>query len=116
LPPSVMTDDFIWIVTDDRPEATPDEKGLLDKVGLRQVPVDPAKLEAEWNKMLRTVGKLLAQAEQEVGSESDLKLDEVSLAVEINSKGQVSLMGVGGVEASSKGAITLKFKRVEPKA
>ncbi|PZV10468.1 MAG: hypothetical protein DCF22_16705 [Leptolyngbya sp.] len=110
-----MPDDFIWIVTGDRPEAAPGEKGLLDKIGLRQVPVEPAKLEAEWNKMLRVVGKLLAQAEQQVGSESDLKLDEVTLAVEINSKGQVSLMGVGGVEASGKGAITLKFKRVESK-
>lgn len=111
----VMMDDFIWIVTDDRPESSSGEKGLLDKIGLKQVPVDPVKLEAEWNKMLRTVGKLLAQAEQEVGTESDLKLDEVTLAVEINSKGQVSLMGVGGVEASGKGAITLKFKRVESK-
>ncbi len=110
-----MTDDFIWVVTDDRPEAAPGEKGLLDRMGLRQVAVEPAKLEAEWNKMLRVVGKLLAQAEEQVGSESDLKLDEVTLAVEINSKGQVSLMGVGGAEASGKGAITLKFKRVESK-
>lgn len=110
-----MPDDFIWIVTEDRPEAALGEKGLLDKIGLRQVPVKPAELEVEWNKMLRVVGKLLAQAEQQVGSESDLKLDEVTLAVEINSKGQVSLIGVGGVEASGKGAITLKFKRAESK-
>ncbi|MGQ9872489.1 Pepco domain-containing protein [Leptodesmis sp.] len=108
-----MTDDVIYIVTEDRPEASPGEKGLLDRIGLKQVPVDPKKLEVEWNRMLRVVGKLLAQAEQQVGGESDLKLDEVTLAVEINSKGQVSLMGVGGAEASGKGAITLKFKRVE---
>ncbi len=110
-----MTDDFIWIVTDDRPETVPGEKGLLDRVGLKQVPVAPETLEAEWNKMLRVVGKLLAQAEQQVGTASDLKLDEVTMAVEVNSRGQVSLMGVGGVEASGKGAITLKFKRIESK-
>ncbi|MGC8715184.1 MAG: hypothetical protein ACP5RH_22605, partial [Leptodesmis sp.] len=69
-----MTDDVIYIVTEDRPEASPGEKGLLDRIGLKQVPVDPKKLEIEWNRMLRVVGKLLAQAEQQVGGESDERL------------------------------------------
>ncbi len=110
-----MSDDFIWIITDDRPEAIEGGKGLLDRVGLKQAPIKPEQLEFEWNKLLRVMGKLLAQTEQHIGSRSSLKLDEVTMSVEINSKGQVSLMGVGGVEASGKGAIALKFKRSEVK-
>ena len=106
-----MSDELIWVVTDDKPEDTSGGKGLLDRVpGLRRVQVDPAQIEQEWNRVLGVVGRLLAEAEQQVGGDSGLQLDEVTLAVEINGKGQVSLMGVGG-EAAGKGAITLKFKR-----
>ena len=39
-----------------------------------------------------------------------MQLEEVELVVEVNGKGQVSLLGTGG-ELGGKGAITLKFKR-----
>jgi len=107
-----MTEEWIWVVTDDKPEDdSSDRKGLLDKFsGLKRIRVDSEKIEAEWNKVLGVVGRLLLEAEQQVGNKSGMQLDEVTLAVEINGKGQVSLMGVGG-ESSGKGAITLKFKR-----
>jgi len=40
-----------------------------------------------------------------------MQLDEVTLALEITTKGQVSILGACSGEASGKGAITLKFKR-----
>jgi hypothetical protein len=47
--------------------------------------------------------------DQEIGSESDMKLDEVELAVEISGEGEVKL--VAGGKATGKGAIKMKFTR-----
>lgn len=43
-------------------------------------------------------------------SKSTLALDEVELSVEINSEGQISILGTGG-RAGGRGAIKLLFKR-----
>jgi hypothetical protein len=39
-----------------------------------------------------------------------MQLEEVELVIEVNGKGQVSLLGTGG-ELGGKGAIMLTFKR-----
>ena len=116
-----MSDEPIWIVTrDDQDIEIGGEKGWQDwseKVSsaLHLKPVDPEKLKHEWNRTMRFVGQLIHQAEQQAGGEFGMQLDEVTLAVEINSRGQVNLLGACTTEASGKGAITLKFKRTESK-
>lgn len=41
-----------------------------------------------------------------------IRLDEIQLSVEINGQGQIGLLGIGG-KVGGKGAINLKFKRIE---
>jgi hypothetical protein len=113
-----MTDDYILIVTDDMP--TPDRadqpggtpRGWGDEVrktlsNTAQVPAQV--LEANMNRFLRFVGRLFRQVAQQIGTDSDMKLDEVELSIEISGRGEIKL--VAGAEAKS--AITLKFKRIE---
>ncbi|HIK16878.1 MAG TPA: hypothetical protein IGS53_16555 [Leptolyngbyaceae cyanobacterium M33_DOE_097] len=111
-----MPEDIIWIVTQDQPiSVARGEKGWGSgdlSPSFQRTPVDFATLQQEWNKTLSQVGQLIQQAEQRANLTSQLQLDEVTLAIEISGKGQVSLLGVGG-EASSRGSITLKYKRVE---
>lgn len=115
-----MPEEPIWIVTREENETTDGEKGWRDDLtkrisALKPQPVDPEKLKQEWNRTMRVVGQLIQQAEQEAGGSFGMQLDEVALAVEINGKGQVNLLGACSSEASGKGAITLKFKRAESK-
>lgn len=72
----------------------------------QRVPLDAVALKTQMNGLLQVVGDVFDQANQQ----TDLKLDEVELSVEINAEGQVSLLGNGG-SLSDKGAIKLKFKR-----
>ena len=112
-----MSDDYILIVTDDVTEATDETPGLTPKgwgsevrkkmSNVAKVPAD--LLEANMNRFLRFVGRLFKQVDRQVGSDSDMRLDEVELTLEISSKGEIKL--VAGAEAKS--AITLKFKRPE---
>lgn len=117
-----MSDEPIWIVTREDPldDAADGEKrwgkDLIEKaLTLKLQPVDPEKLKQEWNRTMNFVGQLIQQAEQQAGGEFGMQLDEVTLAVEINGKGQVNLLGACSSEANGKGAITLKFKRSETK-
>ncbi|MBD2337315.1 hypothetical protein H6G64_09955 [Calothrix sp. FACHB-156] len=41
-----------------------------------------------------------------------IELDEIELSVEVNAEGQVSIIGTGS-KVGGKGAITLRFKRVQ---
>jgi hypothetical protein len=117
-----MSDEPIWIVTrEDALDETDDGekrwgKDLIEKaLTLKLQPVDPEKLKQEWNRTMKFVGQLIQQAEQQAGSEFEMQLDEVTLAVEINGRGQVNLLGACSSEANGKGAITLKFKRTVAK-
>ena len=111
-----MSDDYILVVTDDVDEATDDSPGLTPKgwgdevkkrmSNVAKVPAD--LLEANMNRFLRFVGRLFKQVDQQIGSDSDMQLDEVELSLELTSKGEIKL--VAGAEAKS--AITLRFKRV----
>jgi hypothetical protein len=117
-----MTNEPIWIVTrDDADEETIEgAKGwggdIHEKVStLKLKLVDSAQLKQEWNRTMRVIGGLIQDAEKEVGGSFGMQLDEVTLAVEINAKAQVTLLGACSSETNGKGAITLKFKRVESK-
>jgi hypothetical protein len=119
---ALMSEEQIWIIAHDTTEDEPTEgsKGwggdFVKKVAaLKPQPVDTEKLKQEWNRTMRVVGQLIQQAEKEAGGSFGMQLDEVTLAVEINGKGQVTLLGACSSEASGKGAITLKFKRAESK-
>ncbi len=117
-----MSEEQIWIIArdDTEDESIEGSKGwgqdIAQKVAaLKPQPVDPERLKQEWNRTMRVVGQLIQQAEKEAGGSFGMQLDEVTLGVEINGKGQVSLLGTCSSEASGKGAITLKFKRAESK-
>jgi hypothetical protein len=72
----------------------------------QRVPLDAVALKVQMQGLLQVVGDVFDQA----SLQSDLQLDEIELAVEINAEGQVSLLGNGG-KLADKGAIKLKFKR-----
>ncbi len=115
-----MSEEQVWIATWDSSDAHPDgQKGWGQSVTqkitsiLKLNPVSAETVNAEWNRTMRLIGHLIQQAEEQAGGQLGMKLDEVTLVVEINSKGQVGIVGTCSGEASSKGAITLKFKRFE---
>lgn len=112
-----MAEEYIWVVTDEE-EAEPidGQRGWQDEVrkrvaGLKQVKLPVADLEQNMGQFLRLVGRLFRQVDQEISPESGMKLDEVELSVEISGEGEVKL--VAGGKAAGKGAIRLKFKRID---
>jgi hypothetical protein len=112
-----MQDDYIVIVTDDSDEATvpiEGQRGWSEEVrkrisSLKEVRLPVSQLEHNMSQFLQLIGRLFKQVDQQIGSESDMKLDEVELSVEISGEGEVKL--VAGGKASGKGAIKLKFTR-----
>ncbi|NES23013.1 MAG: hypothetical protein F6K41_29860 [Symploca sp. SIO3E6] len=120
-------DETIWIVTADtalvseNDGAKTGDSSRSSPYSKSPVPTNRAargarlsvrKLEAEMSKFLQIVGGLFNRAQKQVNQQSGLKLDEIELSVEISGEGEVKLLGTGG-KAGTKGAITLKFKRVE---
>jgi len=112
-----MPEDYILIVTDETNETSvpiDSEKGWGEEVrkrisSLKEVKLPVAQLEQNMNQFLQLVGRLFKQVDQQIGTKSDMKLDEVELSVEISGEGEVKL--VAGGKAAGKGAIKLKFKR-----
>ncbi len=80
------------------------------KIVRKRVPLDAIALKSQMKGLLKVVGDLFEQAEQQP---SDMVLDEMKLVVEINAEGQVSIMGNGG-KLGDRGTIELKFKRIPP--
>jgi hypothetical protein len=107
--------DELIILTDDEFELDDEgERGWGDPIRaavrrLRPVGLDPAIVQVQVAKFVRTVSWVFQAANAEVPPESGLSLEEVELAVKINSKGQVQL--IAGGEAGAEAGITLKFKR-----
>lgn len=89
---SFMSDDYIWIVTDEPIESVPTEGqrgGWGEEVrkrltGLKEVKLPISQVEANMNQFLQLVGRLFQQVDQQIGTESDMKLDEVELSIEIS--------------------------------
>lgn len=75
----------------------------------KRVPLDAAALRAQLNGLLKILGDVSDQANQQSG----LQLDEVELSVEITGEGQVNILGNSG-KLGNKGAVKLKFKRATP--
>ena len=116
-----MPEEYIVIVTDDADETSAPidgEKGWREEVSkritsLKEVRLPVSQLEQNMNQFLQLVGRLFKQVDQQIGAESDMKLDEVELSVEVSGEGEVKL--VAGGKADGKGAIKLKFKRSDAK-
>ena len=114
-----MPEDYIVIVTDETDEVSmpiDGEKGWREEVtkrisSLKEVRLPVSQLEENMNQFLQLIGRLFKQVDQQIGAESDMKLDEVELAVEVSGEGEVKL--VAGGKAAAKGAIKLKFKRLD---
>ncbi|MBD2460663.1 hypothetical protein H6G89_06360 [Oscillatoria sp. FACHB-1407] len=112
-----MPDDYIVIVTEEADEISvpvEGQRGWGEEVrkrisSLKEVRLPVAQLEQNMSQFLRLIGRLFKQVDQEIGSESGMKLDEVELSVEISGEGEVKL--VAGGKAAGKGAIKLKFTR-----
>jgi hypothetical protein len=69
-------------------------------------------LSAQMSEFMRVIGRIFANAQKQIEPQAGLQLDEIKLAVEISGKGEIKILG-SGIETSGKGAIELKFKRVE---
>lgn len=132
-----MSDDYIWVVTDEAPPpaATATRDGSREQAytppnsysptlptrtpkgvaGARagRIPVPAAKLEQGLKQFLSVMGRALRQSLESAGDVAGMELEEVELSVEVNGEGQVSLMG-SGVKTGGKGAMTLKFKKKTP--
>ncbi len=136
MPPEISTPDKIWIISEEISEAsikseTPPEEGARssgdtggvlgtetteevvvkkrqDEFIITKRKVEVSKLKEEIRKFLQAMSETLDEAET---VNSKMQLDEVELSVEINGEGQISLLGIAGVKAGGKGAMTFKFKR-----
>jgi hypothetical protein len=106
-----------------------DEAGIAGRIPTEQIrakaliridlPVET--LERELQDLIQVMNRVFSQAESMPATESTtnpllvetspkkkLHLTEISVAVEINAKGRLSILGSGG-ELGGKGGITLKF-------
>jgi hypothetical protein len=111
-----MNEEIIILTDCDDFEPDRDSKGWKDTVPqitgkLREVKLDPARLEAQMSQFIKVVGHTFRQANVSIPPESGLQLSEVELNVKINGKGQIQL--IAGAEVGGEGGITLKFKRLD---
>lgn len=110
-----MIKEQIWVVTDDTNTVPDTQRSYRENLKERAVKVSVNELEQKMSQFLKSVCQIFQQAEQQTIQYSRIHLDEIELSVEISSEGEIKLMGTGG-KASSKGAIKLKFTRVEIKS
>ena len=115
-------DKVVWIVTEGDEDYAAESKphGWSDVgVGsgpsptrgggkLRQKAVPFTTLKRNMDDFLRTMGELFDQAA--AVEWAGMELNEIELSVEINGKGNISIVGIGG-EVGSTGAVVLKFRR-----
>ncbi|NUN65569.1 hypothetical protein HCU40_12605 [Pseudanabaena biceps] len=120
-------DDELWIVTATSPNIAESPTGQKNVTGsgnpyapptvlgeeLKESRVKAETLAAQMSQFVRVIGRVFADAQKQINPEAGLQLDEVKLAVDISAKGEIKLLGTG-IETSGKGAIELKFKRVDP--
>ncbi|MEO1619797.1 MAG: hypothetical protein AAFU53_02055 [Cyanobacteria bacterium J06632_3] len=78
----------------------------------QRIGVKAETLKTQVEELRAVVNELFAQSPSSIESPSSsgLQLEEVSLSVQVNAKGQLSVLGTGG-ELGGSGGITLKFKR-----
>ncbi len=86
-----------------------DSSGSSKAVGQFRVPTQA--LEDKLTQLLQSVGGVLSNARQRAGDLAGMELEEIELSVAITGQGDVSLIGLGSVQAGASGAMTFKFKR-----
>jgi hypothetical protein len=106
-----MSEETIWVVTGDTDLSTEPQRRSRDISKEQSIKASVSELEQKMSHFLRAVGRIFQQAEQQTPDSSCMQLDEIELSVEISGEGEIKLMGTGG-KAGGKGAITLKFKRI----
>jgi hypothetical protein len=109
-----MSDETIWIVTGDVVQSSDTQRSYREIAQEQGVKVPVSELEQKMSRFLQSVSRIFRQAEQLAIHTSGIELEEIELSVEISSEGEIKLMGTGG-KAGGKGAITLRFKRLEAK-
>ena len=109
-----MLDETIWIVTDDTNQTSDAQRSYREIAQERGVKVSVSELEQRMSHFLQALGRIFRQAEQQAIQSPGIQLNEIELAVEISTEGEIKLIGTGG-KAGGKGAITLKFKRLDSK-
>ena len=115
-----MDEDYIWIVTDTlpmggrdsdsprNPYTDPPHASTTQRSG---IPVSATKLEEGIADFLKTIGRVIKNAQQRAQELGGMELDEIELSVEVNGEGQLSLLGTG-TKVGGSGAITLHFRKV----
>lgn len=78
----------------------------------QRIPIRPSVLKAQLQQMKGVVDDVFAEDVQSAASEtqSGFQLEEITLSVQVNAKGELSILGSGG-ELGGSGGITLKFAR-----
>ena len=78
----------------------------------KRVGIKASVLKAQMQEMVQVVNEVFAEDSQEMTSEESgrLRLDEITLSVQVNAKGELGILGTGG-ELGGSGGITLKFVR-----
>ncbi|MEM6520665.1 MAG: hypothetical protein AAF892_10410 [Cyanobacteria bacterium P01_D01_bin.71] len=72
----------------------------------QRISLDAQALKTQVSSMLAIMNEVFSEAQ----AHTDLQLDEVTLSVEINAEGKISIVGNGGSLRNS-GGMTLKFTR-----
>ena len=81
---------------------------MVGRVFKERKTLDATLLKQQMSGLLKVVGSLFEEAEQQTG----MRLTEVELSVEISGEGEVSLVG-NVAKVGNQGGITLKFTRSE---
>lgn len=121
-----MTDELqVWFVTEETAETIvsgerssedvgggfgDNRENIITKVFKNRFSIPRTVLKSQINGLLQVVTDLFTQTENQ--QQLGMALDEVELSIEVNSEGQVSIVGSGG-KLGEKGSIKLKFKRIQ---
>ncbi|MEO0768510.1 MAG: hypothetical protein AAFY72_03615 [Cyanobacteria bacterium J06649_4] len=90
----------------------PSREDAKRKLGQQRVGIKPSVLKAQLQQMKGVVDDVFTEDAQNTTSEtrSGFQLEEITLSVQVNGKGELSILGSGG-ELGGSGGITLKFTR-----
>ena len=85
---------------------------IAQTIRRQRVGVNANQLKTQLQELVSTVNALFdtSQPDPIVESAHGLQLEEITLSVQVNAKGELSILGTGG-EIGGSGGITLKFVR-----
>jgi hypothetical protein len=91
-------------------ERTEEELEPIKWEYLRKHDVPISTIEAELQKLVTQMNRILPRLKSEETAEPSFALHEIALHVEINAEGNLSILGTGG-KLGGKGGMQLTFKR-----